>query len=147
MRKKRGEKTGVFIFFKKKTSFITIFYKILETPLKRCPQKCTFFWRFGTPAKAGVPKKSLKVFQNRCILNFSSKVLSKLGFCPFKPKIFEVKFPNTGQHPSFSHIQFYHLIHQHTKAHGNSGTSQVSQFQVYFFYSKVVKNGIFSHFG
>ena len=66
----------------------------------------------------------------------SSKVLSKLGFCPFKPKIpekvnfFEVKFPNTGQHPSFCHIQTYNLIHQHTKARKNCGTSQVSQFQV-----------------
>ena len=35
-------------------------------------------------------------------LNVSSKVLSKLGFCPFEPNIpekvnfFEVKFPNTG---------------------------------------------------
>jgi wyosine [tRNA(Phe)-imidazoG37] synthetase (radical SAM superfamily) len=37
---------------------------MLETPLKWCSQKCTFFWHFGTGSKAPVPKKLLKVFQN-----------------------------------------------------------------------------------
>ena len=41
---------------------------MLETPLKCCSQKCTFFRRFGTGAKAPVPKKSLKLFQKRLIL-------------------------------------------------------------------------------
>ena len=45
-------------------------YKMLETPLKCCSQKLTFLGALGTGAKAPVPKKSLKVFQNRCLMKF-----------------------------------------------------------------------------
>ena len=46
------------------------FCKMLETPLKRCSQKLTFLGALGTGAKAPVPKKSLKVFQNRYLMTF-----------------------------------------------------------------------------
>ena len=58
----------------------------------------------------------------------------------------EVKFPITLYYTSFSRIQIFHLIHQYTKARGNCGTSQASQFLGEFTYSKVVKNGHFGHF-
>ena len=49
-------------------------YKMLETPLKCCSQKLTFWGAFETGAKAPVSKRSLKVFQNRSLIKFRNKL-------------------------------------------------------------------------
>ena len=55
------------------------FFKMLETPLKCCSQKLTFLGALGTGAKAPVPKKSLKVFQNRFLMKFCNILKYLIG--------------------------------------------------------------------
>ena len=52
---------------------------MLETPLKRCSQKLTFLGALGTGAKAPVPKKLLKVFQNMCLFKFRNILKLLIG--------------------------------------------------------------------